>query len=155
MYAVKSMKKWQDTGSYMGADLSDWYILVSRTRDSFSLENSNYESILRDLKAKRFKAAESEDSTGGYLACNFGHWACGWIEAIMIHKDSSDSLLEWADQVRAGLDDYPVYDEEDFSEREFNMAYEYIRDYVVRDYVTDQDYDSVNSACDCQIRMQI
>jgi hypothetical protein len=45
------------------------------------------------------------------------HFLCGWVEWIAIHE--SDSVaLETADKIAAGLEDYPVIDEELVSQLE-------------------------------------
>jgi hypothetical protein len=53
------------------------------------------------------------------------HWAVGWVEWIAIEADGSsesDVALEIADQQMARLDDYPVLNEEDYSEEEQKEA---------------------------------
>jgi hypothetical protein len=47
-----------------------------------------------------------------------GHWAVGWVEWIAIyHLDSK--ALQAADIAAASLEDYPILDEEDYSNREY------------------------------------
>lgn len=96
------MKKWKSTSNYMGEDMSEYYILYSKTRDSGVLHRANFAAIL----------AELEDSEG-YEVHTFGHWACGWIEAIMIHEKSP--ILGKAENIYSQLQDYAVLDEELYS----------------------------------------
>lgn len=49
------------------------------------------------------------------------HWAVGWVEWIAIHE-SDEKALRIADHNRERLDDYPVLDENDWSEREQETA---------------------------------
>jgi hypothetical protein len=52
------------------------------------------------------------------------HWAVGWVEWIAVHA-SDTRALEECDRLLARLENYPVLDEDDFSEREWNAAAEY------------------------------
>jgi hypothetical protein len=54
----------------------------------------------------------------------FGHWGPGWFEIIIV--DPSDSeRVEIATDIENRLEDYPILDETDFSEREWNEKQEY------------------------------
>lgn len=49
------------------------------------------------------------------------HWAVGWVEWIAIHVTDADKL-KMADELKAGLDNYPVLNEDHFSETERQEA---------------------------------
>jgi len=49
------------------------------------------------------------------------HWAVGWIEWIAIHE-SDTKALECASDIMDSLSDYPVVNDDDFSEREWEAA---------------------------------
>ena len=52
------------------------------------------------------------------------HWAVGWVETLCIHE-SNITALERAEELQAGLmDDYPVLDEEDYSNRQYEARQE-------------------------------
>lgn len=53
-----------------------------------------------------------------------GHWAVGWVEWIGIHQDAQGALQK-AEKILAGLEDYPVVDEVDWSALEDAEATEY------------------------------
>lgn len=93
--------------SYYG-DFPDFYVFLGRSRDSSILEDSNFCAALDLL------GGESED----IVIERAGHWACGWVEHIAINPDNSDKV-RIAEEILERLEDYPVLDEEDFSEREF------------------------------------
>lgn len=96
--------------SQMGDDdggREDWLVCpVIQTRDSGSLEQSNFRTVLKDL------GGESEDVE----VHRFGHWGPGWFEIILVRPDTAvaGKALEWAES----LSDYPVADEFDLSELE-------------------------------------
>jgi hypothetical protein len=135
MYKPENLKKWESGSDYAGEDLTEWYCLVSRTRDSDNLENSNFETILKELGENPSALEEKR----GLLVANFRHWACGWFETLMIHE-SDDELLQRADEIKEKLNDYPVYDEDDYSEREFKSMDENITQ-AIRDYENDNNLD--------------
>lgn len=91
---------------------------MGRHRDSEILDNSNFES------ATELLGGESEDN--GVIIARAGHWAVGWVETLMIHKDAPHELLDKAEELLAALERYPVVDEDDYSERE----YEYYSNYA-------------------------
>jgi len=51
----------------------------------------------------------------------FGHWGPGWIEIILVDPGHYHTLWT-AGEIVCSLADYPVLDEEDWSEREFEAA---------------------------------
>lgn len=150
MYSPKYLKKWQRVSDYGGEDLSDWYILVSQTRDSFLLERTNFSDIKVYLGERGFEIAgnvEDCKADNAILLASFGHWACGWIEAIMIHE-SNDAALIVADNIKKQLDDYPIFDEESHSQAESDLQWDYVSQYVVKDYLDDNDIEYNNELMD-------
>lgn len=55
------------------------------------------------------------------------HWAVGWVEWIAIHESDFAALQE-ADRIMAKLHDYPVLDEDLFSQYETDEAEQVWRD---------------------------
>ena len=147
MYKPENLKKWEDKGSYFGEDLSQWYILVARTRDSYLLENSNFESIKAYLIDKGFEICGDVEETNTILLASFNHWACGWIESIMIHE-SNDKALIISDDIKAKLNDYPIFDEDHYYRGESALQWDYVREYIVEDYFKDNDIDYTDSRLD-------
>lgn len=99
---------------YMGETWPDYYSSgVGQSRDSDALERSNFESMLKLL------GGESET----VIIVRESHWAVGWVEWIAIHA-TDEKALKIADETQAELDDYPVIDEEHWSEVEYKEANE-------------------------------
>jgi len=93
-------------------DQQDWLVVpVSQTRDSGPFEESNFAVALKIL------GGESDTVE----VHRFGHWGPGWFEIIIVHPD----LRAAVEDIEASLENYPVLDDEDFSEREWNKASEY------------------------------
>ena len=111
-YEPANLRRWTMPECYVGAVWPATYSAgVGQSRDSDALERSNFACMLRAI------GGESDTVT----VVRESHWAVGWVEWIAIHQDDS-AALEIADEIKAGLDDYPVIDENDWSERESDDA---------------------------------
>ncbi len=114
-FTPSRLKLWTMPPSYFGAVWPAYYSSgVGQSRDSDSLERSNFACMLREL------GGESDTVT----VVRESHWAVGWIEWIAIHQDDSRAL-EIADKIRADLDDYPVINEDHWSELEYSEMEDY------------------------------
>jgi hypothetical protein len=124
MYEPHTLKRWELPDSYFGAEWSDYFVSVGQHRDSDSLSRSNFECTLREL------GGESET----VQVVREGHWAVGWIEWIAIHE-SDCTALRIADDISAALTDYPVLNEDHWSELQWDEACEYWQGLRVRDRI--------------------
>ena len=93
-------------------NIADYLVFLSRSRDSGILDESNWEVALREL------GGESDD----VQIHRFGHWACGWFEIILINPNSDK--IDEAQELADSLESYPILDESDFSQREYDAAIE-------------------------------
>lgn len=93
---------------------------VIRHRESDCLQESNADALLKHLQSDPSLA---DDWT--LTSCD--HWAVGWVEHLSYRAVEADEktatriarvLRAWFDK----LDDYPIADEDDFSEREMEEA---------------------------------
>lgn len=92
-------------------NIQDWYVCpVIKTRDASILSESNFDAILARLGGEGEKVEVH----------SFGHWACGWYELILVHPDLKDEVEKIEDK----LDDYPVMNEDDYSMRVCDAAFE-------------------------------
>jgi len=123
-YTPENLSLWTLPDSYMGAQWDDYYVFLSKHRDSLAVTRSNYICGL--------EAIGGESDT---VRCvNEGHWAVGWVEWIAIHK-SDAKALELADELEGALSDYPVLNDAHWSELEYSEACEYWESMSVRDRV--------------------
>ena len=91
----------------------NWLVMpCGQNRDSGCLDQSNFETATTML------GGEGENVE----IHRFGHWACGWFEIIIVRPDTPQA--EIAENIDCALADYPVLDDSDFSEREWNAATE-------------------------------
>ena len=90
-------------------DRQDWILVpVGRNRDSDCLDESNFETALEIL------GGESETIE----VHRFGHWGCGWFDIILAHPDRENEVEE----IESALENYPVLDENDHSERQYHAV---------------------------------
>ena len=106
-------------------DKQDWIVLMGRNRDSSHLDLSNFDQALEAL------GGEGDD----VQVHRFGHWACGWIENIIYRPGSDAALL--AEKIRERLAGYPVLNEQDFCEREWNAYTEAWTSWGARSFIND------------------
>ena len=101
------------SSAYFG-ECADWLIAAAIHRDSGALSRSNWRVIQKAL---------SYIDPGALQVERFTHWAVGWVDYLIIRPDAAAVLAE-CQRLRARLVDYPVLNEEDFSEEEQNEANE-------------------------------
>lgn len=108
MSEYKHVPRWTRPRNYFGASWPEYYMAgVGQHRDSDALARSNFACMLRAL------GGESET----VRVVRESHWAVGWVEWIAIHETDTRAL-GIADEVLGRLQDYPVVDENHFSETE-------------------------------------
>lgn len=123
MYA--NIHPWTMPQNYAGDVWPDYYSAgVGQSRDSSTLERSNFRSMLRAL------GGESET----VVVVREGHWAVGWVEWIAIHA-TDDAALAVADRIAGALRDYSVVDENDWNELELETAESWWRDMGMRERI--------------------
>ena len=109
--AVKNPSGWDSYSNYMGEIPSkEWLVLLGKNRDSDILTNCNFDCALESL------GGESETVE----IFRFGHWACGWIEYLCVKSGAESEKT--ALSIESQIEDYPVLDEEKFSDAETEEA---------------------------------
>lgn len=110
-------------------DISDWYVfpvLVTRDTPEASLAASNFA-----VAEKEFERVDPDGE--GWEKHGFNHWGPGWFDIILVKPGTAaaDMALEFC----RALEDYPVLDESDWSERRFNAVCEYWAQCSIRERV--------------------
>lgn len=112
MYTPKHLKKWTMPDSYFGEIWPDYYSSgFGQSRDSDCLEQSNFVCALEALGGE----------TETVFIIRESHWAVGWVEWIAIHE-TDETALKIADDLCERVSNYPVLNEEHFSELECEEA---------------------------------
>lgn len=102
--------------AYFG-DRPEWLIAFSENRDSDCLARSNF----RCFKTALEKSVPAELREDLVSVERFSHWACGWIDYLIINPEAV-ATVALAEKLQAKLDDYPVLNEEDWSALESEEA---------------------------------
>jgi len=127
------MKIWKRPSHYLGETWNEYYVFLTVNRDSDCLERSNYECAIKEISEKWERVGKDyENGLYGYLPYDDlpyqevkeNHFLCGWIGWIAIHKDCQP-LVELAETLEKRLDDYPILNEEHYSQLENDEAYRY------------------------------
>ncbi len=101
--------------NYIGSiPCPEWWVVLTTSRDADVLTRSNFESAQKALEDERF-----DDDTKVF---RFGHWACGWWEALCV-REGTEAFQE-GESLANSLEDYPVLDDEAFSQAEEEEALE-------------------------------
>lgn len=112
MFEPQHLKRWAMPQHYAGQVWPDYFSSgVGQSRDSDCLERSNFACMLQAL------GGESET----VIVVRESHWACGWVEWIAVHA-TDETALAIADDIKGKLDDYPVINEDHWSELESEEA---------------------------------
>lgn len=87
--------------------IGEWYVApFSRNRDSGPIAESNFAVGLKEL------GGESDT----VQVHRFGHWANGWFELVLVQPGTQAERI--ANELERSLENYPVLDDMDLSERE-------------------------------------
>lgn len=114
-YAEFAPTQFDSRGAFL-PDREEWLVgPCSRTRDSDTLTESNFASLLEIL-------GKTDPEGDNWEVHRFGHWGPGWFEIVLIKPETP--AAERAEEVTRALEDYPVLNEDDYSIREFEAACE-------------------------------
>ena len=124
--AHKAVGNWQKFESFCWFnrpdDADQFAILYTHNRDSGLLDQSNAAVIA--------EALEPFIECGDVRPEDHSHWACGWVAgfAIRVFRGGkiTPAFVKWH-ELQERLDEYPVLDETDYSNREYDAAIENIR----------------------------
>ena len=128
--AILASHVWQRPDNYGGFSPEGDFVILARTRDSDTLGESNwYVATAVELDARPYdppdRFAECPDSFADRPAVyhwRAGHWACGWVEYLMVRPDAPADVLSTAADIVRSLESYPILSDDDYSEREWNEA---------------------------------
>lgn len=136
------LKLWQFPATgYAGADLSDWYPIVGKHRDSDALDRTNFDAALARLQAiaghdepmaalrcRWYQEDGEGDVREAVSVMGFSNPFTSWSESIMVHKDADPAVLAEAEAILEDLAAYPVLDEDAFGTLEYDEAHDWWRD---------------------------
>lgn len=139
-YQPEHLTRWTLPRYYAGSHWDGYYSFLGQSRDSSALERSNFDAGLKAIGGEcNHPTLEDESDPGSALSLvkvvRENHWAVGWVEWIAIHESATEQL-QIADKIKGKLEDYPVVNEELFSEYETDEANQVWKDcYRVKDRI--------------------
>lgn len=104
---------WKRESNYVGPDFSDHYVLYSIFPEADDLlAQSNYDSLKEHFN---FHIVEH----------HFRHWTYPWLSVLMFPPETPlDTLLEADDILKELSEDWPIFDDSDYYEREANLIFD-------------------------------
>lgn len=121
---VKNPSGCDSLSNYMGeTNFGDFYGLITQNRDSDTLTRSNFTCALELL------GGESDN----VQVHRFGHWACGWWEIIAVKKGTKEFKI--AEDIERKLENYPVVNEDHWSELQYEEQTEYWNSLSIKERV--------------------
>ena len=118
MTTSEYLTKWEQPSDYGGHSPNGDYVLGDQTRDCDALTRSNYICTLELLNKGSAKHADPVDGEPWVYDFRQGHWACGWVETIIVRQDAPKAIIELAEEIVCALADYPVLNDDHHSELE-------------------------------------
>ncbi len=107
---MKTLESYTQTNCIYTGERGNWLTVACQHRDSDILTRSNWRVALEML------GGEGEE----VVIERLGHWAVGWIEYMLIAPGSSK--IQIAETIEKNLADYPVLDDMDYSNLQFERA---------------------------------
>jgi len=103
-------------------DPENWTIIYTHHRDSGLIDQSNAEAITNALKPFLGK---------DIIAEHHNHWACGWVDGCSIRvfrRGHITRAFRAYHEIAQRLANYPILDEVDYSNREYEATIENLTD---------------------------
>lgn len=122
-YKPTYLKPWTLPASYAGAHWDGYFSFLGQSRDSDCLERSNFDAGLKAIGGQLKDFGGDDEEFPLVKVVRENHWAVGWVEWIAIHETAFEQLAI-ADKIKEKLEDYPVVDEELWSQYETEEANE-------------------------------
>lgn len=125
----------------LGSDgQEDWLVfpMAHQPKISTLLDDSNWESLCAAMD-------ESDPNGTDHKVHYFGHWTSDF--EIVVVRPGSPAHAE-AERLAAALADYPVLDEEDYSDREYEATLDNIKSELCRTTIVGADGAELNETAD-------
>lgn len=118
--SASSLDSWSN---YAGEDMSDYYACIPQTRDADERQESNFRVAKKWFEEQCGPESEDTWKVGGW-----NHWACGWIERILVYKDYWKGI-RLGNRIGEALQDDECLDERDLQELETENYEKYVSEY--------------------------
>lgn len=109
--------------AYWG-DSDDWFVAYGIHRDSDVLERANFEALRRMAESGELSEDDRAEYGDEYRIETASHWLVGYTKTLLINPHLDSETLASIEEAIGGMKDYPVIDEELWSELEYEEACE-------------------------------
>jgi hypothetical protein len=118
---------WKTPENYAGFNpVGDYLVMALCVNNGDILSESNYACAKRDLlkvvEKYPFDGEEDFRPSAWVYEWSAKHWAAGTLNYLMVRADAPSEFLVWVDDQLEQMDGYPVWSEDDLSERETTEA---------------------------------
>ena len=129
--AIKAAGNWRKFGSFVWfrdgelEDADQWAIIYTHNRDSGLLDQSNAAAIAKGLA--RFADGDDPD----VVFESHSHWAVGHVAGFSVRVFRNGAITEAFEEyheLAERMNDYPILEESDYSDREFEATLQNIED---------------------------
>lgn len=129
---------WKTPSSYAGFSPVGDYLILSRHRESDTVDRSNWEVACEQLRAEpldrgSYDCIPADRPTVYHWRA--GHCMVGWVEYLMVRSDAPPEVLTTAGEIVCALADYPILSDHHHSNLEWDEVTEYWARSSVRDRV--------------------
>lgn len=108
-------------------DLTSFLVApVSQNRDSDILEKSNFQVVTKEILAK---ASHKETKIH-----SFDHWACGWVEHLLIHPED-EAAIEAGEEWESRLKEVAYANDEHYSNMQSEAYQSHWEDWAKKEFV--------------------
>ncbi len=107
---MKTLESYVQTNCIYTGERENWFVVACQHRQSDILTRSNWRVAVGML------GGEGKE----VVIERLGHWAVGWIEYMLVAPGSSK--IQIAETIEKNLADYPVLDDMDYSNLQFEEA---------------------------------
>jgi hypothetical protein len=129
------LTKWETPDSYSGHNPVGDYVVATRCRDSYILDDSNFDVAYKRIDTALGSHGADADGEPYLYAFTASHWAVGWVEYLILRADAPAPAIDEARKIARDLDAYPVLSDDDYSERQWDAAEETWENASLRDRI--------------------
>jgi len=147
---MDALTPWQHPSHYAGFSPDGDYLMLAQHRESDALDRSNYACAFKALRKACEGLADAPEeplydafpgrdgclsprSSGWVYDFRASHPLVGWIEYLLVRKDAPEKVLALAQALADRIEDYPILDEDHYSELEWGEVAQFWSDSSVRD----------------------
>jgi hypothetical protein len=117
-----SLTKWITPDCYFGHNPVGDYVVASKHRNSYILDESNFAITEQRIDEALGENTHDADDEAWCYSFTANHWAVGWVEYLILRADAPQAAIDEARKIACELEDYPVLSDDDYSTREWEAA---------------------------------